>query len=307
MYTRFSQGQMTLGEIYLALVYGLIDPGCFPSMAVIHHDKKIWCTDTRRLTLVKQMERQGKWDVLSSMRIHRVASGTSQYKDFVTNRLPALQRRGFDGLTVQVSDQKGPTCCFDSSHRFRVDLEDHIIRDHLRQITLREFSDLTEFQCDMCHKATRISCTKSKKASFYMMIRKCGCQPKDIYQCTKPWLTMTLRDLCNEFRRYKNASLLTKAKVVPPPKLVSKPVVTLPPTSPPQQTAEKSTQTQSIPPSSIQNRDPPKEVRTPSIAVAVRIPLAEDHYQRPLIPPVRTSNTWAKHTNRRKRSRCTIS
>ncbi|CAF2808633.1 unnamed protein product [Rotaria sp. Silwood2] len=85
IYTKFSQGVMTLGETYVALVFGLIDPTCLPSMAIISYDNKIWCTDTRRLTLVKELERQGEWDVLKSMRIHQVEKNTPQYQDFVAS------------------------------------------------------------------------------------------------------------------------------------------------------------------------------------------------------------------------------
>ncbi|CAF1326119.1 unnamed protein product [Rotaria sordida] len=60
VYTKFSQGVMTLSETYVALAYRLIDPTCLPSMAIIYYDNKVWCTDTRRLTLAKELERQAK-------------------------------------------------------------------------------------------------------------------------------------------------------------------------------------------------------------------------------------------------------
>lgn len=53
VYTKFSDGNMTLGEVYMSLAYGLIDSACLPAMTIIHYDNKIWCTDTRRLTLAK--------------------------------------------------------------------------------------------------------------------------------------------------------------------------------------------------------------------------------------------------------------
>ena len=56
VYRRFSEGNMMLGEIYMALAYGLIDLACLPAMAIIHHDNQIWCTDTRRLTIAKELE-----------------------------------------------------------------------------------------------------------------------------------------------------------------------------------------------------------------------------------------------------------
>ncbi|CAF2546972.1 unnamed protein product [Rotaria sp. Silwood2] len=206
VYTKFSQGNMTLGEIYMTLIYGLIDPACLPSMAVIYHDNKVWCTDTRRLTLAKELERQGKWDVLELMRIHQVERNTAQYRDFVNHRLPAMRRRGFNGLTVQVSDNRGPTCCFNSDSRLRADLEDHIINDHLNYMTLKQFKDLAHFYCDMCHKTTQITCKKSTKASYYTIIRKCGCQPKNTHRFSQPWTNITLQELCDELKRYKQCT-----------------------------------------------------------------------------------------------------
>ena len=51
----FSEGNMLLGEIYMSLAYGLIDPTCLPATTIVHHDNKIWCTDTRRLTIAKEL------------------------------------------------------------------------------------------------------------------------------------------------------------------------------------------------------------------------------------------------------------
>lgn len=205
VYTRFSEGNMMLGEIYMALAYGLIDPTCLPAMSIIHHDNKIWCTDTRRLTIAKELERRNRFDILQSMNVREVKRNTPQYRDFVNHRLPAMQRKGLDGLTVEVSDRRGPTCCFNSESRFRMDLEQHIMRDHLTNFNIELFQNLTSYYCHMCKTNTTITCTKSACRSYYQIIRRCGCKPKKPHQFAKPWSGLTFSDLCNELLQYNHS------------------------------------------------------------------------------------------------------
>lgn len=149
------------------------------------------------------------------MTIREVKKNTRQYVDFVNHRLPAMQRNGLDGLAIKVSDRRGPTCCFDTDNRFRIDLEEHVIRDHLNYFTLELFKNLTIYPCNICQTTTRITCTKSTTRSYYTIIRKCGCKPAKPHRFTQPWSTLTFIEMCNELRRY-NHSLKRKVFVQNP-------------------------------------------------------------------------------------------
>jgi hypothetical protein len=155
--------------------------------------------------LAKELEKQRRFDVLELMSVREVKKNTPQYRDFVNHRLPAMQRKGLNGLTITVSDRRGPTCCFNNDNRFRGDLEEHIIQDHLSDITLELFKNLTIYYCNICKTTTKITCIKSTHRSYYAIIRKCGCKPKNPHKFTQPWSQLTFLELCNEFLRYNHS------------------------------------------------------------------------------------------------------
>ena len=139
------------------------------------------------------------------MNVREVKKNTPQYRDFVDHRLPAMRRKGLDGLTVKLSDRRGPTCCFNSESRFRTDLEEHIMPDHLNNFNIELFQSLTIYYCNMCRTKTRITCTKSTSRSYYQIIRRCGCKPKRPHRFAKPWSELTFSDLYNELLQYNHS------------------------------------------------------------------------------------------------------
>ncbi|CAF3530290.1 unnamed protein product [Rotaria socialis] len=176
LHPTFSNGAMSVSETYVALANGFLDPAALSPIRIFEHSKQLYCIDTRRLRIAKELQRQNK-----------------------TN----YGKKGLDGSTIKLSDR---TCCFkDLSGNFISDLDDHIARVHLR-MDPSEFQQLNICQCRGCYQELKIYITKSSNNSGYRFMGKCHCEnsePKELLKMEKPWTEATLREICDKFLDFK--------------------------------------------------------------------------------------------------------
>jgi len=205
-YPYFSNGKMSVSETYVALANGFLDPASLASITIFEHNKHLYCIDTRRLTILKELQRKKKLDVLKGFNVQYVREGdkafTEQYFNLVYERLPAMKSKGLDGSTIKLYRQSGYMCCFDSiSGNFRDDLDEHIACDHLK-MSFSEFKELNISQCNRCNQKLHINAIKPSNKSYYIFKKNCTCrnsEPLALYTIKKPWTEFTLREICDVF------------------------------------------------------------------------------------------------------------
>jgi hypothetical protein len=117
LYPYFSNGKMSVSETYIALANGFLDPDSLAPITIFEHDQYLYCIDTRRLTIAKELQRRNKKDVLKKFRFQYVKKGDAefadQYHNLVYERLPAMKKTGLDGSTIKLYPKSEYMCCFD--------------------------------------------------------------------------------------------------------------------------------------------------------------------------------------------------
>lgn len=68
-YPSFSNGQMSVSETYVLVENGFLDPSSFAPITIFVHAGYLYCIDTRRLTIAKELQRRGKGDILQRLPI----------------------------------------------------------------------------------------------------------------------------------------------------------------------------------------------------------------------------------------------
>ncbi len=216
VYPRFSNGNISVAETYVALTIGLLDPGSLPPMVIFQHDGQQWCRDTRRLTIARALERNYDHEVLEGLKViyakKTEKSYEKQYNNLISERIPAMKRKHLDGKSVKVSTRKGSTCCFDlASNLFRDDVIEHIARDHL-QMKFDDLIGLTSYNCERCGMKTQLQVKRfgtRKQRKCYRIMRNCGCDDQG-YKIDQPWQQVSLRVMCDEVSKYKAKSTRSK-------------------------------------------------------------------------------------------------
>lgn len=59
-YSSFSNGKMSVSETYIALANGFIDPTDLAPITIFEYNDYLYCIDTRRLTIAKELQRNKK-------------------------------------------------------------------------------------------------------------------------------------------------------------------------------------------------------------------------------------------------------
>ncbi|CAF3460693.1 unnamed protein product [Rotaria socialis] len=90
LHPTFSNGAMSVSETYVALANGFLDPAALSPIRIFEHSKQLYCIDTRRLRIAKELQRQNKVSVLQRFPFQYIKS-YDQYFNFVYERLPAME------------------------------------------------------------------------------------------------------------------------------------------------------------------------------------------------------------------------
>jgi hypothetical protein len=202
-YPYFSNGKMSVSETYVALANGFLDPASLASITIFEHNKHLYCIDTRRLTILKELQRKKKLDVLKGFDVQYVKEGdkafTEQYFNLVYERLPTMKSKGLDGSTIKLYRESAYMCCFDSiSGNFRDDLDEHVAHDHLK-MSFAEFKKLNVGQCNRCHQKFHLTVFKPSNKSTYKVMHHCACRKYGstvLDTIEKPWPQVTLQEIC---------------------------------------------------------------------------------------------------------------
>jgi hypothetical protein len=210
VYPNFSNGTMSIAETYVALAIGLLDPNSLPPMVIFHHDNNSWCRDTRRLMIARALERNRYFSVLEKMQVIDAKKTDNnyrkQYKNLISERLPAMKRKKLDGKNVEVSTRKGRICCFDrASNLFRDDVIEHVAISHLH-IPVTELKNLNTYQCKTCSNETKLQFTRlgsRKQRKYYRIMRGCKCVGQE-HIVGIPWQEISFGRMCDELRNYKS-------------------------------------------------------------------------------------------------------
>ncbi len=227
LYPYFSNGKISVSETYVALANGFINPASLPPITIFEYNESLYCIDTRRLMIAKELQRKKKFNVLKRFPLQYVKKGdaefANQYFNFVYERLPAMKKYGFDGSTIKLDRKLDYMCCYNSiSGNFRDDLDEHIACDHLK-MSFSEFKELNISQCNRCNQKLHINAIKPSNKSYYIFKQNCACrnsEPLALYTIKKPWTEVTLREICDVFvclnttAHNKSASLTNVVKSV---------------------------------------------------------------------------------------------
>jgi hypothetical protein len=210
LYSYFSNGEMSISETYVVLANGFLDPASLAPIRIFEVGSNLYCIDTRRLKIVKELQRRNKLDVLKHFTVQYVRENdenfTNQYCDLVDRRLPAMKRKGLDGLTIKLDDNPknlNYMCCFDEMGNFRDDLDEHIAGEHL-DMDVRLFKSLNTYECHKCDQKAHIIAKKPQSNGCYSFFQQCMCRRSELsilYRMTKSWTEVTFAEFCNEFVR----------------------------------------------------------------------------------------------------------
>jgi hypothetical protein len=202
-YPHFSNGKMSVSEIYVALANGFLDPTSLVPITIFEYNEHLYCIDTRRLKITKELQRRRKFDVLKRFPFQYVKKSdekfASQYANLVDDRLPAMKKKGLDGSTVKLCGKSDDMCCYNlASGNFRDDLDEHIAHDHLH-MTVLTFKELNVYQCN---KKSQISIIKPPNKTNYRFIQNCTCPNSELmvlHTINKPWTEVTFQEICDVF------------------------------------------------------------------------------------------------------------
>ncbi|CAF0741130.1 unnamed protein product [Adineta steineri] len=211
-YPYFSHRTMSVSETYVALVFGLLDPKSLAPIRIFEVEGHSYCIDTRRLTIVKELQQRNKLDVLENFPVQYMLindeESARQYWNLVNCRLPAMKKSGLDGSTIRLESEPDYMCCFNKgTNTFRSDLEQHIIQKHLN-MRVPTFKNLNIYKCYKCDKQGHIFARKRSTQSVYEIFRKCACpecESNKIYKMQVPWTEVTFAELCSKILELKQS------------------------------------------------------------------------------------------------------
>jgi hypothetical protein len=219
-YPYFSNGKMSVSETYIILANGFLDPASLAPITIFEFNEHLYCIDTRRLTIAKNLQRTKKLDILKRFPFQYVKKGDNEFADrylnLVDDRLPAMKKKGLDGSKIKLYPESDYMCCYNLvSGNFRDDLDEHIAHDHLRMSFL-EFKNLNISQCSRCNQKTYINFIKPSNKSSYIFRQNCSCQnsePLVLHIMKKPWTEVTLREICDVFLCLNQTALYLTASL----------------------------------------------------------------------------------------------
>jgi hypothetical protein len=213
-YPYFSDGKISVSEMYVALANGFLDPISLAPITIFEYDEQLYCINARRLTIAKELQQRGKLDILERLPIQYVTKDdkefAEQYRNFVDERLPAMKKKGFDGSTIKVYRDLYYMCCYSLiTGKFRDDLDEHIARYHLK-MKISDFEKMNVSQCDRCHQERYITIIKPSNKGSYKFIQNYACRISGsivLHTMEEPWTEVTLREICNVFLNLKENAL----------------------------------------------------------------------------------------------------
>jgi len=175
-YPHFSNGTMSVSETYVALANGFLDPTSLAPITIFEYNEHLYCIDTRRLTIAKELQRRGKFAILKRFPIQYTTKYDKEFEDqycnLVYERLPAMKKKNLDGSTINLYHESDYMCCYNSvSGKFRDDLDEHIARDHLK-MSVSDFKEMNISQCSQCNQKLRITIIKPSNKGYYKFIKK---------------------------------------------------------------------------------------------------------------------------------------
>lgn len=202
---------MSVSETYFLLANGILDPSSFSPMRIFKHNNSLYCIDTRRLKIAKELHDRRKFDVLKRLPIQYIEKDdidfVNQYRNLVHDRLRAMRKKGLDGSTIRLREELDYMCCYESdSDEFRDDLEEHIIWDHLH-MSIADFQRLNVFQCSQCKQESRIIIKKPASKGHYKFIQKSISQQSKervLHTTDKSWTKISLQEICITLVELKN-------------------------------------------------------------------------------------------------------
>lgn len=207
-YPTFSNGKMSVAETYVLVENGFLDPASFAPITIFEHDGYLYCIDTRRVTIAKELQRKGKIDILKRLPIEYVREGDrkfhDQHRNLVDDRLPSMRKKGLDGSTAKLYEKSGYMCCYTGSARFRDDLTEHIACDHL-QMDESDFRSLNTAQCGQCYQKSTVVIHKPSNKGSYRFIRHCSCEDSEgrvLLTMDNPWTDVGLLEICRLLAHY---------------------------------------------------------------------------------------------------------
>ena len=202
-YPYFSNGRMTVSEVYIALANGFLDPISLSPITIFECNERLYCTNTRRLTIAKELQRRKKFSALERLPVQYITKDNEefaeQYRHFVDERLPAMNKKGLDGTTIKLYRDLDYVCCYSLiTDTFRDDLDDHIVLYHLKT-DISDLESLNLSQCNRCHQESSIIIIKPPNKSSYKFIQNYACRnfgPIVRHTMEKPWTNVTFREIC---------------------------------------------------------------------------------------------------------------
>lgn len=214
LYSDFSNAGLSVGETYVALVMGFLDPGAIPPIKIFEYNKQFYCIDTRRLTIAKELQHQKEYDVLEKFSYKYITEDNQGYKleysNLINERLPSMMGKGLDGSSIKLYPKRVVgRCCFNvSTNSFRDDLCQHIAQDHLK-MNFYDFKRLNIYECNKCHKECKIYIKKPSNHSNYRFIKEPCCKPqeRELHRMSQPFTEVSLSEIRDKFLELKPANL----------------------------------------------------------------------------------------------------
>ena len=203
----FSNGKLSVSEVYVLLAHGFIDPSLFSPVTIFEYEGYLYSTNIRRLKIAKELQRMKKFDILKRFRYQYVKINdteyTNQYFKLLNERLQKMKKKEFDGSTIKLEDQPSYQCCYNLlTSDFRDDLDEHIARDHLG-MNFEQFNELNLYECNQCNQKGSIYLIRSPNKSNYRFMQKCSCQnfqPHLLHEIRRPRSEIPLRKICHMFQ-----------------------------------------------------------------------------------------------------------
>ncbi|CAF1050275.1 unnamed protein product [Didymodactylos carnosus] len=158
--------KMTVPETYFAFKHKLLDTSCFDQIQILQYNGKLYSLDTRRLFIIKQLQLQGKDELLNALSVKYYESEAQAPKTYQKLRTC----KNLDILNVDLNQRSyGSGCCFvrkycTVSAILHSDLDEHIVRDHLKQSYPLQFELYQTAKCKKCGSQMNISvCLDGRK------------------------------------------------------------------------------------------------------------------------------------------------
>ncbi|CAF1039788.1 unnamed protein product [Adineta steineri] len=209
VYPMFSNGKMSVGETYVALALGFLDPCSLPPMVIFSYNNQQWGRDTRRLSIARALENKGYNDASKKMQVIDVDEDNEEYKkqydNLIKERIRSMKSKKLNGKNVKICSKRGLTCCFNDqcASLFRDDIITHMAWDHLH-VFPNDLLSLDEYYCEECKTQTQLQLVRKgtrKQRNSYTIQRECGC--RDDKRIELPWQEVSLTRVYNELRKYK--------------------------------------------------------------------------------------------------------